>query len=173
LLFLTVEQFQQLSLQKMAPEWCKAVLKHQVGLIFKWRLTQKRGCLKNYFVKGVNMPLQTVLAAARYFNEKSVDGVMEFIDCECLIFRDQKMVPITGGENLRNYFKKGFEANPYSELILEDSLTAGTVLMTREINIKNGCKGDAKSLVSMWVYQVADHKIKVMHEFTLDYKATQ
>jgi len=119
------------------------------------------------------VPLQTVLAAARYFNEKSVDGVMEFIDCKCLIFRDQKMVPIKGEENLRNYFKKGFEANPYSELILEDSLTAGTVLMTREINSKNGSKGDAKSVVSMWVYQVADHKIKVMHEFTLDYKATQ
>lgn len=119
------------------------------------------------------MPLQTLLAATKCFNEKSLDGLMNFIDCDCLIFRDQKLVPIKGEENLRNFFKKGFQTNPYSQLILEDSLTTGTVLMTREINSKNGSKGDAKSVISMWVYQVDDHKIKVMHEFTLDFKATQ
>lgn len=119
------------------------------------------------------MPLQTLLAAAKCFNKKNLDGLMGLIDCDCLIFRDQKLVPIKGEGNLRDYFKSGFENNPYSELVLDDSLTAGTVLMTREINSKNGSKGDAKSVISMWVYQVDDQKIKVMHEFTLDYKATQ
>lgn len=119
------------------------------------------------------MPLQTLSAAAKCFNEKNLDGLMGFIDSDCLIFRDQKLVPIEGQGNLRNFFKIGFETNPYSELVLDDSLTAGTVLMTLEINSKNGSKGDAKSVISMWVYQVDDHKIKVMHEFTLDYKATQ
>jgi hypothetical protein len=119
------------------------------------------------------MPLKTVTAAALCFNEKRVDGIMQFIHDECLIYIDQKLEPICGVENLRKFYIKGFADNPFSELSLESPITTGTVLMTRIVNLKSGLMGKNKPIVSMWVYQVDDHKIKVMHEFTTDYKTTQ
>ena len=119
------------------------------------------------------MSLKTVTAAARCFNEKSVDGIMQFIHDECLIYIDQKHEPICGVANLRNFYIEGFARNPFSELSLEGAITTGTVLMTRIVNLNSGLMGKNKPIVSMWVYQVDDHKIKVMHEFTIDYKNTK
>lgn len=116
------------------------------------------------------MPHQTVSAAMLCFNQKSLDGLLELFDENCVMLRDQGQDPIGGVESLREFFKKGFESNPHSQVVIDDFIETGTVLMAREINSKNGSKGDKKSTLSLWVYQVDDHKIKVMHEFTVDYK---
>ena len=115
------------------------------------------------------MPHKTVSAAMLCFNQKSLDGLMEFFDKNSVLLCDGQD-PIGGVESLREFFKKGFESNPYSQVVIDDCIETGTVLMAREINNKNGSKGDKQATLSVWVYQVDDHKIKVMHEFTVDYK---
>ncbi len=115
------------------------------------------------------MPHKTVSVAMLCFNQKSLDGLMDFFDKNSVMLCDGQD-PIRGVESLREFFKKGFESNPYSQVVIDDFIETGTVLMAREINSKNGSKGDKKSTLSVWVYQVDDHKIKVMHEFTMDYK---
>ena len=116
------------------------------------------------------MPHKTVSAAMVCFNQKSLDGLMEFIDKKCVMLRDHGQEPIEGVKSLRKYFKKGFESNPFSQVVLDEFIETGTVLMAREIYSKSGSKGDKKSALHLWVYQVCDQKIKVMHEFNVDYK---
>ena len=117
------------------------------------------------------MPHTTVSAAILCFNQKNLDGLMEFFDKKCVMLRDQGQDPIEGVKSLRKFFKKGFESNPYSQVALDEFIESGTVVMARETNSKSGSKGDKKSTQSVWVYQVRDHKIRVMHEFDVDYKA--
>jgi len=116
------------------------------------------------------MPHKTVSAAMLCFNQKSLDGLMQFFDKKSVMLLDHGQDPIEGVKSLRKFFKKGFESNPYSQVVLDDFIETGTVVMAREINSKSGSKGDKKSALSVWVYQVCDQKIKVMHEFNVDYK---
>ena len=116
------------------------------------------------------MPHKTVSAAIVCFNQKNLDGLMEFFDKKSVMLLDHGQDPIEGVKSLRKFFKKGFESNPYSQVVLDEFIETGTVLMAREINSKSGSKGDKKSALSVWVYQVCDQKIKVMHEFNVDYK---
>jgi len=121
-------------------------------------------------LKGVKVPHKTVSAAMLCFNQKSLDGLMEFFDKKSVLLLDHGQDSIEGVKSLRKFFKKGFESNPYSQVVLDEFIETGTVLMAREINSKSGSKGDKKSALSVWVYQVCDQKIKVMHEFNVDYK---
>ena len=119
------------------------------------------------------MPHTTVSAAIVCFNQKDLDGLMEFFDKKCVMLRDEGKEPIEGVKSLRKFLKKGFESNPYSQVVLDEFIETGTVVMARETNSKSGSKGDKKSTQSVWVYQVCDHKIRVMHEFDVDYKASK
>ena len=54
------------------------------------------------------------------FNQKSLDGLMEFFDKKSVMLLDHGQDPIKGVKSLRKFFKKGFEnATTYMSMTLE------------------------------------------------------
>jgi hypothetical protein len=117
-------------------------------------------------------PLQVMQALLKKVHEKDLDGLMSFLADDCSISQDRNELLVSGKDALREFYKGILDRHSEMKIELADNFTVGSVLAVREINRGMMVDGKPQDVDTVWIYQIVNEKVNLMHVFSPDSSTT-
>jgi hypothetical protein len=111
-------------------------------------------------------PIEVIREVIERIAAKDLEGVLSFISDDCTISMDTNQLLVQGKDNIRTFYQEVFANNPSLTVKLLDNFTVGSVFAAREINQGFMVDGKATDVDSVWVYQIENDKLNMMHAFS-------
>jgi len=111
-------------------------------------------------------PIEVIREVIERIATKDLEGVLSFISEDCTISMDTNQLLVQGKDNIRTFYQEVFANNPSLTVTLLDNFTVGSVFAAREINQGFMVDGKATDVDSVWVYQIENDKLNMMHAFS-------
>ncbi len=113
-------------------------------------------------------PLEVMQALLKKVHEKDLDGLMNFLSDDCSISQDRNELLVSGKDALREFYEGILDRHSEMKIELADNFTVGSVLAVREINRDMMVDGKPQDVDTVWIYQIVNEKVNLMHVFSPD-----
>jgi len=111
-------------------------------------------------------PMEVLYAVIKCLDTKDLEGMLGYLSDDCTISKDRNELMISGKEQLREFYAGIIENHSKMKIELVEYLSVGSVLVVHEINRGMKVSGVARDIDTVWVYQIYDDKVQMMHVFS-------